>query len=666
VLARGGSRGFGSSPLFRALPVVVFAVAGFAACVCAFIVLVGLHEQLAPYSVLPRWQLILYDHGSRVLEVWHAERYMGERDGVALTAETQRGVLRYYLLPRREYLAPQPPPSTPGEVPGYVAEHREFFERKGVQWLIWEDPRPKDDPRRQKFPDLYDVGKVLRSESGARRGLRGIVGPERPTHVTDYLAVCAVIAVIVALGWGVHGLLAGRGGTGSWLEALPRAFALGLVGLYAVVSWPLLLGAKLRGGWVVAAGLAAAIVAVAARLVLRRRAERTEAKPRERFSALRAGAVALCVALFLAAVALAALMPVRNVDALNHWGFAAKAYHYGVGVWDPLYLDPDRGYVYGRYPVLVPVTLATTYAAMGSVEDQAAKLLFPAFYGAILLAICGAMRHERGGTGSTVVVCVLAASGIYFQFEGGAISALADVPVSLFFLLGLIEWQRWATTGDGHHLALWVLLLSGGAATKMEGQVLLVLALLGAAMVGVRGRRLSPWRVIVCMAGPAMVVLPWYWFTHLLPPVGGFLPSGGAPFRCLGRNLPALPYTINALGTEAVNAEHWGMLWPLAFVAFRMCWVRSLRKYRPILVMALCQMSAYVAAYLLTPYGMRALVDTTKARLLTHLAPIAAYLAWVTLPALPLGLTYPEGHGLASQNSTSAKSTEIRQARSLL
>jgi hypothetical protein len=271
----------------------------------------------------------------------------------------------------------------------------------------------------------------------------------------------------------------------------------------------------------------------------------------------------------------------------------------------------------------------------------------------LLLAAYGAMRRERPGTGALLVVTCLAACGAYlglvyragpehhFGYNGGAVSALADVPLSFFILLGVVEWGRWAASVERGHLASWVLFLSGAAVTKLEGGVILVVALAAAAFLRRRTRPI-PWgRLALAAACLAALVLPWQVFVRFLPASGGFTPRSGSILGEVPRNIPSFPTNVAALAAEAGDGAHWGAFWALVLVAVGLGWRGAASPWKVLAGLLLCQLASYLAAYLLTPFDARDLAETTKMRLLLHLAPTAAYLAWCFLPPLPRWLEAP-------------------------
>ena len=639
---------------------VVLIVAALTACICLFIVGLDVPGELGFYGSLSRGLKMMDDHGEVVFAASQAAALAGDRAAVAVTTSKQIDVLRYVLMPRPVYVLPDP--ATPTLSLDYVRAHRRLLEEKGVRWLLWvqwREQRPWMQAR------LYDATMALRGAPGPGVRVWAYVGRERPTRLADYLVATLVLVLVVLLGWAARPLLFREEPAESWLEALPRGFALGLVGLYGVFASLMLLGARLSRGLVVGVGLALVVGAVLARLALVRKAAGGPfnlpqvKKPAGGCLWLRAGAVTVCVVAFLCVLGLALVMPVRNVDALHHWGFTAKTFYYEGGMYGPLYFDKHRDLGFRRYPILVPLTLATLYEAMGRVEDQAAKVLFPTAYAMMLLGLYGAMRRERPGPGALLMMATLAACGAYFIYEGGAASALADVPLSLFILLGLVEWGRWARSGGRSHLLWWVALLCGAAVTKTEGLVLLGFALLAAAVLRRRTRPV-PWpRVAGVLACVAVLVGPWYGFAATVRGGGSYLPRSGKEAATIASNLSGLPaatekflagmidlgqWKTEMLGEESAAGgagPRWGAFWLLVVVAVAVGWRGASPAHQMVLGLVLCQLGAYFGSYVLAPVDPVTLVGTTETRLLLHLAPAAAYLAWCFFPPLPRWLEAP-------------------------
>jgi len=603
-------------------------VAGLTALALAFVTLIELPDKLGFYGWLTRWEKAVDDHGKVVFVASLLSEVAGEREAVAVTTNQQSGVLRYYSMPRPLYLLPEAP--TEQLDYDYLARHAPFLRRRGVRWLVWLRWDPAEGPMSWSRAIIYDLEKVRRGVPRAGMRVWQCVAEERPTTAGNHLVAALVVGLIAVVGcllWPV----AVRGGERLGLAALlPRGFALGLLTLHAVFCSLVLLGARFGRTLVFTVGGVALLSAVVARVVV---GPRRDNSPRsaERGSLVRGLGLGVCVAMVGAAFALAMVMPVRNVDAIHHWGYTAKIFYYDGGVWNPHYLDPARGHVYRWYPVLVPLTLATMYEAIGWADDQAVKVLFPAFLAMLLLAVGSAMRRERRGEGWLIMVLALASCQSYFDYQGGAVSALADVPFSLFFLLGLLEWRQWAEVPGRSPLG-WLLPSCGGAVTKTEGLVALGAMCCAAAFLRWRERPV-PWRRLVLSVAVVLVlVVPWYGFVSQLPGKPGYVPGSGIPGLPPGGQIRRLVANLGVLIGELFNGPRWGALWVVVLLAVLLGWTRRSGVEKMAAGLVLLQFLAYLGAYAVMPEDPASLVRTTRMRLLLHLAPAAAWCGWCFLP----------------------------------
>jgi hypothetical protein len=155
-------------------------------------------------------------------------------------------------------------------------------------------------------------------------------------------------------------------------------------------------------------------------------------------------------------------------------------------------------------------------------------------------------------------------------------------------------------------------------------------------------------------AAVAVLVLPWYAFASQLP-VRSVYVAERPLSETLARNLPQLLPNIGQILAEATDygvwghrredppdgeeggweRGHWGLFWICVGVAVVLGWRRSAAGDKLVLGLLALQFASYLLSYVLTPLDPVGLAQTTKMRLLLHLAPSAAYLAWVMLPRLP-------------------------------
>ena len=111
----------------------------------------------------------------------------------------------------------------------------------------------------------------------------------------------------------------------------------------------------------------------------------------------------------------------------------------------------------------------------------------------------------------------------------------------------------------------------------------------------------------------------------------------------VGANLPAWLGQVPRFLGETLDVRRWGLLWVFGAVAVVTGWRRVSPAHRLAAVLVVAQLAAYLLAFLALPTDQAGIVATTKKRLLLHVAPAVAYLAWCFLPWAPDGLLAPGG-----------------------
>jgi hypothetical protein len=186
-------------------------------------------------------------------------------------------------------------------------------------------------------------------------------------------------------------------------------------------------------------------------------------------------------ALLLAATAAAALLfaiaaisePMWSNDYLAIWGFKGKTIALSGVLPSRLFHDPMTRWSHPEYPLLVPLVLAASSAAVGSWNDQALALLYPVFQVILLAALYGATKRRTGPIAAALAALVAACFFGFFRAFG---AGMADIPLAAFLVLfatAMIDFLDAPTRPAGARLAISALLC---AATKQEGSLFVLIA----------------------------------------------------------------------------------------------------------------------------------------------------------------------------------------------
>jgi hypothetical protein len=203
------------------------------------------------------------------------------------------------------------------------------------------------------------------------------------------------------------------------------------------------------------------------------------------------------------------LMPLtsQSWDAWAIWLFKGKAFYLDGGI-DSFLSRTKQFTTQPGYPLLVPLYVAFLYVLNGGVADQAAKLLSPCSYLALLGVFYYFARRIASSIVSAAFTCMLATVPVLalVAFE---LAGYADTTLSLYLL------------GAGGFLALWLLegrtadlagasvAATAAAWTKNEGQFFLPAILAVAALQLLRTKSgARTW--LVLLAPPLIVMGTWH------------------------------------------------------------------------------------------------------------------------------------------------------------
>jgi len=308
------------------------------------------------------------------------------------------------------------------------------------------------------------------------------------------------------------------------------------------------------------------------------------------------------VAVLLLVAARAAVVccaePVTVGDAWLNWQLKARAF-YEDRTLAVLGVEPAQ-VGHRDYPLHVPLSSTLFHLLMGRPDDLLAKLAHLAGYLSILALVAGALPGAAGPWAAAL----LGATPAVVQ---SVPVALADLPFALMVLgAGL------ALAGDEPaDLRQAGLFLYGGLWTKNEGATL---ALAGVALAALRAPRTGRARDLAGLA-PVVLFVPWIAYRVSLGLRTEELVNAGFQPR-------RLPDVGAALAAEALKPE-WLLLWPALVLLVA---VRPRPGAAGALLLA--QLGAYVLVYLVAGTDHLWLLQTTRSRLLLHLAPLATVLAW--------------------------------------
>lgn len=293
---------------------------------------------------------------------------------------------------------------------------------------------------------------------------------------------------------------------------------------------------------------------------------------------------------------------------LNSWGFN--------------YANPS-------YPIALPLFFVAIFRFLGEVNDLALMLLYPFVYLVTAIALYRILRVGVDRWWAWVAVFLWSTFPVVERLAGRGEVGFADLPLSLFMLLGTYYALKFSRTGFPMVFVFAVFWLGLAANTKFEG-ALWVLSLLLSSLIslGLKKAKRILWVSVVSL----ILVLPWLFFIYSqnLPLV--YFNSGNNLLN-LSR-LARLPGMFVYSAGEFLRFERWGVGLLGLGVTTVLLSRRILRSpFRPVFLAILMQMGGYLFIYLISPAPVASHMSVTWYRVLAQLLPLLFWLDFTVFKA---------------------------------
>jgi hypothetical protein len=329
--------------------------------------------------------------------------------------------------------------------------------------------------------------------------------------------------------------------------------------------------------------------------------------------------------------------PLAEWDALAIWGFKAKVVTYDALRPVPAYFhDLTFSYSHLDYPLMLPFLTAGAYAAMGTVDDHAGKLVSVFLDGLMVLVVYAGLRWKLRRLPAVCLCAVATLMPVTFRYAG---IGCADLTLAMFYAGNIYFMAKWIEERRGSDLMLAILFGAFTAFTKNEGLVLalasgLVLLVFGPG----RGRRRGWAGGVLFFAGLLVIHAPWLLWNSSLPRTHEDYGSKLLSPLLIAR-LPELKQIIPAITVPAAEFQWWGLFWVLAGVMALLGWRAFQRRY-VVAVWTLLglQLLSYAFVYSVTPWDLAVLIPLTLDRLLLQAVPAVILLIgwhWAEVESVP-------------------------------
>lgn len=323
-------------------------------------------------------------------------------------------------------------------------------------------------------------------------------------------------------------------------------------------------------------------------------------------------AAALLVLAVLAADLI--VQPIWTDDAWAIWGAKANSIVLFDGL-DPEFLGSASVFNAG-YPLVVPVLEVVALRFCG-LPNELVVLQLGALFLAFPWALAALVRDQvRGAVLGLLVLAIAIAPSLQIQTA----SAVADVPLAVFFALAGVAGWRAVELGEPRMLLLAGVFAAAAAGTKVEGLVFVALLFAGLALLGRQEGLLL--RVVATGLAAAATTLPWEVWSRVHSIPNAYSEAGGIgsvdPLAELGR----IPRAGAEMLLELGDPTSWLALVGLAAAAAALAWRQPSGRAtaRFTVGVALSSLLAMLAVYWTTPLDFDYHLATSVRRVIT--APV--------------------------------------------
>jgi hypothetical protein len=308
------------------------------------------------------------------------------------------------------------------------------------------------------------------------------------------------------------------------------------------------------------------------------------------------------------------VQPLWTDDAWSIWAAKAKSIFVLDGL-DTTLLS-SRSLVSSDYPLLVPV-LELVPLRFSGLQTELIPLQLGLLFLAFPAALVALLRDRvQPLTLWLIALAVLLAPTLQIQTA----SAVADVPLAVFFALAGVAGWRWVESGNP--TMLWLCGCFGAAAvgTKLEGRAFVALLFVALAAAGMR--RVRPFRSLAAVVLAVFAsLLPWELWSRAHGLGNAYSDAGGARFELLN-HASRIPRAAFSIAREVADPSAWIALVFIVAAAMLIALRRVEAREAAIFTafVALGSFAFLVVAYWATPLDYDYHVATSVRRVVT--APV--------------------------------------------
>jgi hypothetical protein len=452
----------------------------------------------------------------------------------------------------------------------------------------------------------------------------------------EAVLLLAALSSVTFIGWNVLRLMSGKNLRMSLPETIAVSYGFGV----GFISLEMLLFYSMGLNFMASHILLPWVIVIAANFVVRSRRPKVPAPVP---SAPCASSWTKAMNVFLAggiifeiayAFFRALIKPIESYDAIAIYAIRSKIFFLAKSIPKDYFSSIAKLFPHADYPMNIQLFETFLYSAMGSLNDQLVKIIFPLFFAAILCVFYFAVRRFAGRTYALCFTFILASVP---HFNNYATNAYLEVPLAFYIFVSGIFLLRWAEdNGSTPALILSAVAAALAGWTKNEGLMYCVIYaglvfLTVASKLGKVSRKdifnaLLYSGIILC------ILLPWALIKSKWHIVNDEIALGNLNPANLFKQLHKLGPVFYELQKQLFGPKKWNILWPV-FILVMLANYRKVIGFpqRYVGAVILMALGGYALFYMISYVDVVFFASKTWARFMLDFLPLAVYLLAVTL-----------------------------------
>jgi hypothetical protein len=341
----------------------------------------------------------------------------------------------------------------------------------------------------------------------------------------------------------------------------------------------------------------------------------------------------LLVGIFVIVAAVTLLEPIVEWDVMGIWALKAKVLLHESVMRTDYFRDFSKAYSHTDYPLLWPFAMAWIWSFVGEADLIAVKVLAIGLLGSAFLLFFGLLRRKHTSLAALLFSALLAGIPIFLAQTS---RLMCDPPFAVFVLGTFVCVYFWLESGHCDDLRIAGVLATGMLFTKNEGLGFWFVLILVAAIAIARQKRTNGWKPAALWLAiiPLFATCPWFLFRSGFEKTHENYGSRIDPIFFFN-NLARLPEVFSGWLRVFLDWHDWLILWSLALSILAISPRNSLRSPMLFLILAATlPVVMYSYIYVVSPWNLKELMESTANRLLLQVAPL-----WVFFMAEQLRTT---------------------------